>query len=79
MLYIEAKIMEQLMLDKISGSIVGGGVVSAAKGVANIIDQFVETEDEKRAAECCCRSWASAPCARQRISPAGHRSASCRE
>jgi len=39
------------MLDKILGSIVGGGVVSAAEGVANIIDQFVETDDEKRAAE----------------------------
>ncbi len=39
------------MLGKIFGSIVGGGVVSAAEGVANIIDQFVETEDEKRAAE----------------------------
>jgi hypothetical protein len=39
------------MLDKIFASIVGGGVVSAAEGVANIIDQFVETDDEKRAAE----------------------------
>jgi len=39
------------MLEKIFGSIVGGGVVSAAEGVANIIDQFVETDDEKRAAE----------------------------
>ncbi|MBC8268488.1 MAG: hypothetical protein H8E36_07045 [Rhodospirillaceae bacterium] len=39
------------MLGKIFGSIVGGGVVSAAEGVANIIDQFVETDDEKRAAE----------------------------
>ena len=26
-------------------------VVSAAEGIANIIDQFVETDDEKRAAE----------------------------
>ena len=67
------------MLNKIFGSIAGGGVVSAAEGVANIIDQFVETEDEKRVAECCCRSWASALCARRRNSPAGHRSASCRE
>ena len=33
------------------GTIVGGGVVSAAEGVANIIDQFVETDDEKRAAQ----------------------------
>lgn len=39
------------MLGKIFGSIVGGGVISAAEGVANIIDQFVETDDEKRAAE----------------------------
>ena len=39
------------MLGKVFGSIVGGGVVSAAEGVANIIDQFVETDDEKRAAE----------------------------
>ena len=39
------------MLDKIFGSIVGSGAVSAAEGVANIIDQFVETDDEKRAAE----------------------------
>ena len=39
------------MFGKIFGSIVGGGVVSAAEGVANIIDQFVETDDEKRAAE----------------------------
>ena len=39
------------MLDKLIGSIVGGGIVSAAEGVANIIDQFVETDDEKRAAE----------------------------
>jgi hypothetical protein len=39
------------MFGKIFGSIVGGGVVSAAEGVANIIDQFVETDDEKQAAE----------------------------
>ena len=39
------------MLGKRFGSIAGGGVVSAAEGVANIIDQFVETDDEKRAAE----------------------------
>jgi len=32
-------------------NLIGGGVVSAAEGVANIIDRFVETEDEKRAAE----------------------------
>ena len=39
------------MLDKIFGSIAGGGIVSAAEGIANIIDQFVETDDEKRIAE----------------------------
>ena len=38
------------MLGKLFGSVVGGGVVSAAEGVANIIDQFVETDDERRAA-----------------------------
>ncbi len=32
-------------------TIIGGGVVTAAEGVANIIDQFVETDDEKRAAK----------------------------
>ncbi len=35
----------------ILSSLLGGGVVTAAEGVANIIDQFVETDDEKRAAE----------------------------
>ena len=39
------------MLGKLFGSIAGGGVVSAAEGVANVIDRFVETDDEKRAAE----------------------------
>jgi hypothetical protein len=39
------------MLNKIFGSIAGGGIVSAAEGIANIIDQFVETDDEKRVAE----------------------------
>ena len=28
-----------------------GGIVTAAEGVANIVDKFVETDDEKRAAE----------------------------
>lgn len=35
------------MLDKL----IGGGLVSAAEGVANIIDRFVETDQEKQAAE----------------------------
>ena len=33
------------------GKLLGGGVVSAAEGIANVIDRFVETDDEKRAAE----------------------------
>ncbi len=39
------------MLGWIAEKVVGGGVVSAAEGVANIVDKYVETEDEKRAAE----------------------------
>lgn len=31
--------------------LIGGGVVGAAEGVAGIVDRFVETDDEKRAAE----------------------------
>lgn len=30
---------------------IGGSVVGAAEGVAGIVDRFVETDDEKRAAE----------------------------
>ena len=33
------------------GKLFGGGVVSAAEGVAGIVDKFVETDDEKKAAE----------------------------
>ena len=33
------------------GKMLGSGVVEGATGVANIINQFVETPDEKRAAE----------------------------
>ena len=33
------------------GKIVGGEAVSAAEGIAKIVDRFVETPDEKRAAE----------------------------
>ena len=29
--------------------IIGGGVVTAVEGVANVVDQFIETPDEKRA------------------------------
>lgn len=32
-------------------SLIGGGVISAVEGVANVIDKFVETPDEKRIAE----------------------------
>ncbi len=30
--------------------LIGGSIVTAAEGVANIIDRFVETDDEKQAA-----------------------------
>ena len=33
------------------GKLFGGGIVSAAEGVAGIVDKFVETDDEKKAAE----------------------------
>ncbi|WP_416899639.1 MAG: 3TM-type holin [Minwuia sp.] len=33
------------------GDLIGGGVVTAAEGVAGIVDRFVETDDEKRVAE----------------------------
>ena len=33
------------------GNLLGKGVLSAAEGVSNIIDKFVETDDERRAAE----------------------------
>ena len=32
-------------------TLIGSGIVSAAEGVANIIDRFVETDEEKQAAE----------------------------
>ena len=32
-------------------SLVGGGAVTAIQGVANVVDQFIETDDEKRAWE----------------------------
>ena len=31
--------------------IIGGGVVDAATGIANIVDKFVETPDERKAAD----------------------------
>ena len=39
------------MIGAILGSLAGKGVVSAAEGVANVIDRLTETPDEKRAAE----------------------------
>ena len=39
------------MIGKLFGSLLGGGVVSAAEQVSDIVDKFVETDDEKRAAE----------------------------
>ena len=32
-------------------NLVGGGIIEGAKGIAGIVDQFMETPDEKRAAE----------------------------
>ena len=32
-------------------SLIGGSVVTAVEGVANVVDKFVETDDEKRAWE----------------------------
>lgn len=31
--------------------LIGGGIGEAAKGIGNVVDQFMETPDEKRAAE----------------------------
>lgn len=33
------------------GKMLGSGVIEGAKGIAGIVDQFMETPDEKRAAE----------------------------
>lgn len=33
------------------GNLVGGGIAETAKGVADVIDKFVETPDEKRVAQ----------------------------
>ncbi len=38
------------MLGRLWGSLVGGPVVTAAEGIAGVIDRFVETDDEKQAA-----------------------------
>ena len=42
-------------------SLVGGGVVDAATGVANIIDKFVETPDERAAADMLLAKMAQRP------------------
>lgn len=39
------------LIAKIGSALLGGGVVKTAQGVANIIDQFVETEEERKAAD----------------------------
>ncbi len=36
------------ILSKIASSLIGGGTVTAVQGIANVIDQFVSTPDEKR-------------------------------
>lgn len=36
-------------ISKIATSLIGGGAVTAVQGVANVVDQFIETPDEKRA------------------------------
>ena len=33
------------------GNLISGGLVGAAEGVADIVDRFVETEDERKAAD----------------------------
>ncbi len=38
-------------LSSFFGKMVGSGVVETAKGVADIVDRFVETEEERRAAD----------------------------
>ena len=38
-------------LSGVATKLVGGGVVTAVQGVANVVDQFIETPDEKRAWE----------------------------
>ena len=39
------------MLQKLLGNFFGGSVVTAAEGIGNVIDKFVETEEEKTAAD----------------------------
>lgn len=39
------------MVSGFIGKMLGGGIIEGAKGIAGIVDQFMETPDEKRAAE----------------------------
>ena len=39
------------MIGKLLASIVGGGVKDAVTSIADVVDMFVETDEEKRAAE----------------------------
>ena len=41
--------------------LVGGGVVDAATGIANIVDKFVETPDERKAADMLLAKMAQRP------------------
>jgi hypothetical protein len=41
--------------------LVGGGVVDAATGIANIVDKFVETPDERKAADLLLAKMAQKP------------------
>jgi hypothetical protein len=41
--------------------LVGGGVVDAATGIANIVDKFVETPDERKAADMLLAKMAQKP------------------
>ncbi len=41
--------------------IIGGGVVDAATGIANIVDKFVETPDERKAADILLAKMAQRP------------------
>lgn len=43
------------------GKMLGGGVMEGAKGIADIVDKFMETPDEKRAAELIYRKLQTQP------------------
>jgi hypothetical protein len=59
------------------GKMIGSGVIEGAKGIAGIVDQFMETPDEKRAAEIVNRKLQQRPDELQieiNKAEAGHRS-----